>query len=230
MHDQAFADAIRPAPVTILGLRLRPYSLGHELTLQARRNPLLCNTALALPQQAAAVSSAVYVCACDWAEINAHLPASRWALWLGAHQRRRFERAWRRRQFGWAHQRCPDWVAAGAEFAAYRANGSSFPPPPNERAARIVDTQLGLPTDDAGRSLGAPYYSRLLAWLVRTRAAEALGYGTPWDMPLGLAHYLYHADREDEGRTRIENHDEARIAWQLAHPDEELPAEPRLNN
>ena len=41
MSSIVFADALRPSPVRILRLPMRPYSLGHELILLQQRNPLL---------------------------------------------------------------------------------------------------------------------------------------------------------------------------------------------
>ncbi len=40
MHEAAYAQAALPAPARVLGLNLKPYSLGHELLLIRENNPL----------------------------------------------------------------------------------------------------------------------------------------------------------------------------------------------
>ena len=68
MHELFFADAARPTPCVVLRLPLRPYAIGHELRLLARRNPFLCLSRsafdeLPVAQQITALVTAIVVAA-----------------------------------------------------------------------------------------------------------------------------------------------------------------------
>jgi len=64
MHDAAFAESARPSPVRLLGFRLRPYSVGHELILQRQANPLAIGGGVELRH----LLEAVLICSQTWKE------------------------------------------------------------------------------------------------------------------------------------------------------------------
>jgi hypothetical protein len=226
MHDLAFADAARPAGVQILGLRVKPYAVGHELTLLNERNPLvLVNPGfddLPLPQKAVCVTRAVYVCCSMWNELT-FVPSSWWQSMRFKVNDWRFYRAWRKLILN------PNYQEAGLQWQAYRAAGFDFPPGPDPEAASVVDDRLGHANEPKGRMLGGPWMARLVAYLAAGRIYEALGYPTPFDVPLRLAEHLHLSQLEDLGRGRIENTDEADIKAKLDKLRREAAAEEEIS-
>src|SRR5437660_1560903 len=63
MHEAALSRAALPAPTTVLGLRLRPFSLGHLLWLT--RECVIESLANDLP-------AAVLICSQTWKELRAN--------------------------------------------------------------------------------------------------------------------------------------------------------------
>lgn len=135
MSDAAFADASRPAPVTILRVPLLDYSVGHELLLLRTRNALLSSEAdfneLPAQGQRKAIIRAVLICSRSWEK---NKQADKW-LWI-------WGRSIRRENF----------ELAIADFRIYRNAGSSFP-------AILPNKE-----DADARRLGAPYLARLIAY------------------------------------------------------------------
>lgn len=136
MNDNAFSDAVRPARRVILRLLMQPYSIGHEILLQNRRNPMAILSqeefnALSIEQQCHAVIEAALICFRNWEENK------RPQKWV---------RVW-----GWLIRKC-NFPLAIAEFRIYRAEGSTWPniTPPAEK--------------EQGRPLGSPFLARLLAY------------------------------------------------------------------
>jgi hypothetical protein len=84
-----------------------------------------------------------------------------------------------RRVWSWLARRC-DLAAAIQAFREYRLAGVSMPevkPIPGEK----------------GRALGGPHLARVLEFAMRLRGQEA------FDMPFGLAQWLYYCGAESEG-------------------------------
>ncbi len=136
MHDLAFADATRPTPVRVLGLTLRPYSIGHEVILLRERNALLWDesefNALRAGQQFAALSRAVLVCSRDWRTNHNSNHREPWlGLWL------------------WTARKFRDLALAVAEFRNYR------------RSAQVELPCSPIPSDETGRALGSPHLGML---------------------------------------------------------------------
>lgn len=132
MNDEAFADAARPTPRAILRLPMLPYSIGHELILQAERNPLLAvpSDFNSIPDvlQRAAIFRAVLVCSRTWEENER---CARWPfLWA------------------WFAKRSNIPLAV-AEFRTYRNDGSTCP-------------YLSTLERNSPRSLGSPIMALLL--------------------------------------------------------------------
>ena len=222
MFDLALADAARPAKARILGLGLLPYSIGHEITLLSERNPLLFKSPsfedLEPPAKAVAVTRAVYVCCSTWAELN--FSPENWLrakvfLWND----RRFVKAWKRRN------RNPDYALAGQQWKEYRDEAFKFPAGPDKEAAEIHDDSIGAGGQGRGRMLGGSWLARLIAFLVQGRFYEALGYSTPFDVPICLGEHLHLSWLEDAGRARIENEDEREIKEKMNTIRESVRAE-----
>lgn len=70
MHEAAFSQAALPAPARVLGLWLRPYSLGHELWL-IREQSAFVSEQPALRVQYADLPAAVMVCCHRFSQIEA---------------------------------------------------------------------------------------------------------------------------------------------------------------
>lgn len=181
MHESTFAAAARPARYRILGLWMEPYSIGHELLLIAKSNPLLYSNFDTLDDEEknAAIISAVLICSRNWQE---NKKPHRWLrLWSFS-------------------QRRADYKKAIADFLQYRAEGSTFPPTPDDEANHIANGE-----EKKGRELGSPYMARLLNFI-----------GLNYDHPFGLANFLYLAHLEFEGDMKIENRKEFDIKTEMA--------------
>lgn len=205
-HEINFCDSVLPEPVRILGLTLRPYSIGSEILLLRQRNPLVILTgeqfSVFTPgSQMQAVRNAVLVCYRSWSENR------RPEKWLKLWQ-------WKIRRM--------DHGQSIIDFLKYRAAGSTFPPSPSEEARRVYSKDDG----DRGRLLGAPFLCRLYAFISKLPEREIRQHGpTAWDFPLGFATFLYLTHLENEGANQIENEREAEVRreWEqhLAEVDPE---------
>lgn len=194
MHDAAFADAFRPPRFTVLLLDLMDFTIGHELVLWQRRNPLVVSSASEFDQQPwnfkiKALSQAVLVCC---------RRAPRLASFWG--------------------RRCAN-LGLDAEvqkFRDYRAAGSLDLP-----TAKMPRTQ-GHPYHYFGGPELARlinYVTRMHSVMVQTHFE-----GSPLNFPLGLARMLYLVDAECEGGIWIKNHldmeaDAQREAYEKSHPE-----------
>lgn len=184
MHDEAFADAARPAPRCILKLPMLPYSIGHEIILTRQRNDLVCLSwdkfaDLSPEHQQFALKQACLVCYRTWKQ-NAN--PERWL-----------------RLWSWIIRKT-DWALAVAEFRTYRFEGMMFPPVPDPR---FVQGKTG--DEEAGRTLGSPLMARLIHYLRSNGIPET----AIMDYPLGRAAFEYFAYLEENGRINVENSDEA---------------------
>jgi hypothetical protein len=199
MHDLDFADAFRPPQFTVLGLPLLDYSIGHELVLWQRRNPLVIFTSeyfdgCALSDRVHALTQAVLIC-CK------RVP--KWAaggIW-----------AWRIRN-----------VDVGAEvkkFRYYRAAGSRDLP----TVKQPRDSKAPF------HYFGGPELARLINYVTTSHAVMIKTHfgGSPLNFPLGLARMLYLVAEESAGSVWIKNHndykDEGRMkAFEQAHSEPTL--------
>ncbi|HEX5242201.1 MAG TPA: hypothetical protein VFW23_02985 [Tepidisphaeraceae bacterium] len=188
-HELAFADAAQPARRFILGLALRPYTLGHEIILTARRNALQFANFHELPdaEKFRALALAVDVCSQSWSENN-FAPRQGMALthYWERWKSRRVWRKWRRYLDGLTEAQ---WKQAVADFLEYRSKGCAV--------AKVY------PGDGpAGRELGAPVQAALLQFLVvKLRKSEIEAY----DYPVGLAKFHYYTDAEARGMVKFIN-------------------------
>lgn len=136
MHEPLLARAALPAPVRILGLVLRPYSVGHELFL-------IRETSEHAAPGIGELCRAVWICAHTWDENRLAYtdPLARFKLWV-----------WRKRLPKYA---CfPEALSA---FVRYRINGSlEFPPSEVLRTDRPGSDHL----------IGSPFLLRLQQFLM----------------------------------------------------------------
>ncbi len=196
MHDVLFADAAKPASCNILKLKLKAYSIGHELLLFQQGNMLLSSKSdfdkLEGNLQRAAIIRAALVCSQNWRE---------------NHQPHRWLKLWR-----WAN-RNTDYALAIADFRNYRQSGSLYPPAPDEKSDLIANGEK----EEGGRNLGAPFMARLFNFISALPDREIKNYGeTAFDFPLGLGQFLYFSHLESEGVMKIENDNEAQIREEMA--------------
>lgn len=146
MHETAFLDAVRPARRVILRLLMLPYSIGHEILLAQRKNPLVQLSQedfnkLTIEQQCAAVIEAALICSRTWKQNQ---------------RQHKWVKLW-----GWFIRK-EDFALAIAEFRIYRAEGSTWP--------------MIAPLDDSekGRELGSPYLARILSYATTVYGENAL--------------------------------------------------------
>lgn len=204
MHDAAFSKAALPATARVLGLTLKPYSIGHELWLLREGNPLALNAdggsyedfLKALPQAVVCCSqSHGENCRGDW------LLALKFFIWFFRIRKSNF-------------------AVELAAFAQYRTLGTRFFPnePPDA-------------SETKGRPLGQPLLLGLHQLVLSLGESEWRQYGnSAWDYPYGLAQMRYAARAEMDGRLKIKNavevaEDDALQEWEKAHPESTLKKE-----
>lgn len=185
-HDAAFADAARPMRCVILRLALRPYSIGHEIILQQKLNPLLSPDFFKLPEtkQRQALIWAVDICSQTWAENN-----STPSTWL---ERWRHNRAWNKWEKATNALTEIDWRIAIADFINYRNAGLQAP--------KVEPTEGA-----SGRTMGAPFLASLIQFLIQKMGKTE---DRAYDCPLSLAKFHYYTDAESEGHLKIPNQNE----------------------
>lgn len=186
MHEAALAKAAVTAPIRLLGLKLRPYSLWHELLLTNAEGEIRDTETVSLPQREKEIATkfeallrAVLICSQSWKEY-ARMdsdPFIGFKLWV-----------WKKR----LERMSIDPDKAIEVFAKYRAEGSlEFP--------LSEEVKVG---KKPGRSAGAPFLLRLNQFLqtkMGKTEAEA------WDYPFGLAKMRMEAFYENEGAIDIYN-------------------------
>ena len=157
------------------------YSIGHELLLIAKRNPLVMLpesqfNELPDPEQRRAIIGAALLCSNTW---KSNQKPHKWT-----------------RLWGWLIRK-ENFELAIAEFRQYRAEGSRFPRIPSSFAAD-EDPR------DKGRACGSPFLARLIVHLRKTGIPNE----EVMDYPLGRATFEFLAYLEDDGRIKVENEDE----------------------
>lgn len=207
MHEAAFAQAALPAPARVLGLTLRPFSLGHELWLIREQNTLALNADPAsLGKLMTALPQAVLCCAQTHLENSGRwdlLALPKFLIW-----------SWEIRKFNLAQELI--------KFRDYRKSGSTaFPDEPADS------------TEGKRRSLGQPLLLAFHHYIINLGSAEWSQYGkSPWDYPYGLAQMRYSAAAELDGRLKIKNaaemaEDKAMKEWEAKHPESTLVMNPK---
>lgn len=198
MHEAALAQAALPAPTVVLGLLLRPYSLGHELFL-IREGNCVGNAVASIggkPPEMRDLVEAVLICCQTFAEAKAM--NRDWFFELKM-------KLWGRRL------KKVDVAVELGKFRAYLDQGSlEFPisrmPRPGVRTS--------------GRMAGAPFLLRLHQFLV-TRLG--LNEAAAWDYPYGLAKMQWSAYWEAEGGLDLYNEHEEQFDAFVAAQEALLP-------
>jgi len=191
MHEAALAQAALPAPTVVLGMPLRPFSIGHELALIREGNPLaetLTDSQSIVDR--AALAQAALICSETWAGIRS-LHKDPWLpLKL---------LIWKLRT------RNADQVEEVRAFNAYRNAGSL--------EFKVSDMrQAGQPP----RQPGAPFLLRLQQFLVVTmRLSEEQA----WNYPYGLAKMQWSAFWEGEGGLALYNDHDAEFDRYVAEQE-----------
>ena len=197
MHEAALAQAALPAPVVILHLMMRPYSLGHELLLHRRSNPFVEKSneefiALDDETQIRAIIEAVDICSMTW-EQNAFKPTT----WLQQFRYHNAYAKWNRRLIE------ADMYEAMIQFRNYQSLGK-------------LAFEAELPTANTNgsvRYIGAPEILRLYQFVSKNVPSVDWTGESAWDYPYGLARMQFQCHAEAEGMLEIYN-------WrQKAHDD-----------
>ena len=179
MHDALYADAARPARVSILGLPMRDYSIGHEILLWRKLNSLATYTEASFNEldeskQNADLFDALFTCERSWTE---NLSPVRFACLFGFFRRK------------------ADMPAAIKAFREYRENGSHT----------LKTIKMPRVSGAPYHYFGAPETARLILFINREKLHHAHGLDTPYDFPFGLARILYLTQIETEGGIWIQN-------------------------
>lgn len=180
MHDAALARAALPAPATrILGLVMRPYSLGHELHLVRESNPLLSGDSANVTRFD--LAEAVLICSqtfeeCRRMSFDWFLPLK---LWVWKRRTRKYSTG--------PHIQ---------SFLEYRSDG----------IRQLSASGFSRPDKPAGREAGAPFLLRLYQFLV---IELRVSYLEAWDYPLGLAQMQFATYWEEKGSFDVYNSHDA---------------------
>lgn len=189
MHELTFADILRPRGYSCLGVRLLPYSIGHEATLLRYRNALLLLDEgdfndLSLSEQINAIRAAALICSMDWESSQKE-------------QKGLYRWQWFTRK--------ADYPAEIATFRNYLSDAKvCFPSPSAEAynsAHGIADGE-----EKPGRQPGAPFLAQIA--MFSANYCDKFGFSSVYDFPYALATALYFAKAEEDGRFRIQNHKE----------------------
>ena len=208
-HDLAFADAVRPTPVVVLQLPLRPYSLGHEALLWQRRNALLIQSwsefnALALNLQIRSVLDAVWICSNDW-------------------KRNHRERFVRLKSWLWDRKlRGANYPLGIAEFRNYLIAGRKLPSAPTKDALDVLYPK----EQNQGRVPGSPLLAQLYNFACSDEfKVQRSHFKNVWDIPYSMVGYFYFTAIEIKGEGRIENDDELEQRQQFEQMHAEIRAD-----
>lgn len=191
MHESALARAAAPAPAVVLGMLLRPLSLGHMILLHREEimEPISNGSVTSLQ-----LTTSVLICCQSWEQSQSM--QFDWLLtlklWIWKRRVARAESKHAKRLKAGAESGTY-FNAEAAKFAAYMAAGSLDLP--------ISDT----PRADAGkpvRSPGSPFLLRLHLWLIRYLG---LTEAQAWDHPYGLAKMRWSCHWESEGGLDVYN-------------------------
>jgi len=205
MHEAALSRAAQPVPVVVLGMLLRPLSIGH--VLQFYRDGILSGIAHGSldPTQ---VTNAVLICCQTWEQSSGieHDRLLALKLWIWKKRVFRAARAHAKRKA--AGLESADYFATeAAKFNEYLSAGST---------EFEVSEFHGPESSTKSRSPGCPWILRLQQWLMthlRLTEREA------WDYPYGLAKMRWACHWEQEGGINIKNEFEGTFEQYAAEQD-----------
>lgn len=162
------------------------YSIGHELILLGQRNLMLTYGFSTSPIKDQIEACAMAALVCCQTWKQNQNPHR----WLGL---------WR-----WKNKHANYQVEIEA-FTTYRNAGIHHPIITDEEADMIANGD-----SKRGRELGGPHLARLFNF-----ATAIPGYETPFDVPIGLASFLYCTALESAGELKIENQQESEIKSEM---------------
>ncbi len=178
MHERLLSRAAKPAPVVILGLLLRPYSLGHELCLIEAGNPLWNSN----DGKPADVAEAVWICAGTWRQNSRGILDRLFFL---------KKKIWKTR-LRW-NKNARNHALNLRAFVEYRDAGTlEFKP------SQMPRTSQSEPRAPAG----APFLLRLQSFLMLKYGFTE---EQAWDYPYGMANHRWMEFWESEGCLEIFN-------------------------
>lgn len=205
MHEAALSRAAQPVPVVVLGMLLRPLSVGH--VLQFSRDETLSGVVHGSldPSQ---VTAAVLICCQNW-EQSSGIDHDRFLalkLWV-----------WKRRVFRAARlheKRKSAGLESGYYFAKETAKFNQYLRDGSEEFS--ISDFVGNDSNSGGRCPGSPWILRLQQWLMthlRITECEA------WDYSYGLAKMRWACHWEQEGGIKIKNNHEFGLDSYAAEQD-----------
>ena len=181
MHEKIFSEAFNPVPCRVLGLKLRNYSIGHELALIKQGNPIITYAEssfneLSQAAQNLSLASAVEIC-CYRVPVLKII----WAI----------------RQIG-----C-NFKEEIKKFRVYRDSGSlDLPTTRQSRVSGLSFHYFGSP--ELARLIN--YVSEYHAIMINVHFN-----GSPLNFPLGVARMLYASKLECDGSIWVENFKDAEL-------------------
>lgn len=151
MFEREFAASLSQRRVVVCGCKLRPYSIGHDLTLLSEGNKVTGGgesfESLPMEKQLSFVARAAIACSMTWRQYR-FTPYRRLRTWI------------------WTIQTPEITLEDVKAFALYRTLGT-------------LEPLTQLPSDSQGRELGSPFHAILIDHLVnrlRLTLAEAMDY------------------------------------------------------
>ena len=204
--DEAFLAALFPGSHRVLGVRLRPYCLGHLAALMAIGAPLVAGDGARIG--AGDLLAAVRVCRSPgWPVLSPYDLRPRW---------RDAVRRW------WLERKPTRLRAAVQAFMDYQDAHCSFPKFYSQESTKEDDVDRGdVPT---GNRLSAPFLlSRVCAVVMRTSVSQA----EAWQMPLALPSWMIGTLDELEG-SPVRFLDESEDNEDALPPDPEAMSEKEI--
>ena len=187
MHEAALLSAAQPVPAVVLGMLLRPLSLGHILQFERYGIIQSAQRGTISPEQ---LTAGVLICCQTWEQL-AGQDSDRWMplkLWIWRKRLVRSARAYARAGLGY-------FAEETKTFITYLSSGSNeFPL-----------SEIEYPDRKKSRSPGCPGILRLNQWTMTTlRLTEP----EAWDYPYGLAKMRWACHWEMEGGLDVRNEDD----------------------
>lgn len=179
MHETLLARAARPAPTIVLGLLMRPYSIGHQLLLIREGNPL----AESNETDPSKLAEAALICSQSWTQVSSMPfdPLIGFKLWLwGFRVRRKLKFITRELQMFVDYRNSGSLAFQPSEFTDTPDSSSVKPKPPRGTPPLLILQQF-------------------LVSQLHFSDVEA------WDHPYGLAMMRWQSHWEGEGAFSVYN-------------------------
>jgi len=238
MHDALFAASVRPQTPEILGLRMLPYTIGHDILLHTEVRTLMTLppaefAELPLNQRIAALYRSVLICSTTWNGYTKAEPRIVQRSFLG------IKRNWRVKMHHWVNvwtreMAKSDWNQVENDLRQHILAGRTTVPvlssgiPEDKEAYEIANK--GEILGGEGRSLGGPLLASVLLFIEKHRAMFGLISDlrpptSAFDVPYAFALNLFFSELESTGALPIENAAEAQARAEMQQHRVELRAE-----